>query len=64
MLIFYYSKHILFFLKGSLGDMEETDENLAAESARSEKDGTTSDPEESADCGSSSTSYSDGVGES
>lgn len=50
-------------IKRSLGDMEETDENLAAESARSEKDGTTSDPEESADCGSSSTSYSDGVGE-
>ncbi|XP_056381549.1 zinc finger protein ZFPM1 isoform X2 [Hyla sarda] len=47
--------------RGSLGDMEETDENLAAESARSEKDGTTSDPEESADCGSSSTSYSDGA---
>ncbi|XP_069822389.1 zinc finger protein ZFPM1 isoform X2 [Dendropsophus ebraccatus] len=48
-------------IKHSLGDMEETDENLAAESARSEKDGTTSDPEESADCGSSSTSYSDGA---
>ncbi|XP_075694450.1 zinc finger protein ZFPM1 isoform X2 [Rhinoderma darwinii] len=41
--------------------MEETDENLAAESAMSEKDGTTSDPEESADCGSSSASYSDGA---
>ncbi|XP_073515815.1 zinc finger protein ZFPM1 isoform X1 [Phyllobates terribilis] len=46
---------------GSLGNMEETDENLAAESALSEKDGTTSDPEELSDCSSSSTSYSDGA---
>ncbi|KAG8562545.1 hypothetical protein GDO81_015720 [Engystomops pustulosus] len=47
-------------IKRSLGDMEETDENLQAESALSEKEGTTSDPEDSADCGSSSASYSDG----
>ncbi|KAM3918362.1 zinc finger protein ZFPM1 [Leptodactylus fuscus] len=46
-------------IKRSLGDMEETDENLQAESALSEKDEATSDPEESQDCGSSSTSYSD-----
>ncbi|XP_075045401.1 zinc finger protein ZFPM1 isoform X2 [Mixophyes fleayi] len=42
--------------------MEETEENLAVESNHSEKDGTTSDLEESADCDSSSTSCSDSPG--
>ncbi|XP_063801723.1 zinc finger protein ZFPM1 isoform X2 [Pseudophryne corroboree] len=47
-------------IKRSLGEMEETEENLVAESNLSEKDGTSSDPEELADCDSSSPSYSDG----
>ncbi|XP_044126044.1 zinc finger protein ZFPM1-like isoform X1 [Bufo gargarizans] len=46
-------------IKRSLGDMEEVDENLPAEFTLSEKDGTNSDPEESADCSSSSASNSD-----
>ncbi|XP_053557267.1 zinc finger protein ZFPM1 isoform X2 [Bombina bombina] len=47
-------------IKRSLGEMEATEGNLLEESSQSEKDGATSDQEGSADCGSSSPSYSEG----
>ncbi|KAM5138057.1 zinc finger protein ZFPM1 [Mantella aurantiaca] len=46
-------------IKRSLGEMEETEESLALESNTSDKNGSISDPEELADCDSSSPSYSD-----